>query len=319
MKNSLKVGLIGLGKMGKNHLRVLSMLKAVELKFIYDIDIENLNKLSKQYDVKPSEKLEDDLKSVDAVVIATPTFTHFDYIKLCAKYVKNIFVEKPLTDSLDTTIEVEKLVKEKDLNLQIGFIERFNPAVVELKKVLDYHSKNIVNIDFTRTNKISSRIIDVDVITDLMIHDIDLALYLNGSYNKITAYGLTNNGMIVFARATIEHKNGRFSNILASRITEKRIRQINVTADNMYIDCNLLRKEILINKQSVKSDYKNVSLISVEETINVPPQEALLSELMSFVEFATNERLNTSHIPKITAGKESMEVVNTIQAQILGE
>ena len=316
MNKSLKVGLIGLGKMGRNHLRVLSMLKSIELKFIYDLDIESLNQLSKQYGVKPSTNLEDDLEDVEAVVIVTPTFTHFDYINLCSKYVKNIFVEKQLTDSFETTLQTEKLSKEKELNIQIGFIERFNPAVIELKKVLDYHSKNIINIDFTRTNKVSSRITDVDVITDLMIHDIDLALYLNGEYKKVTSYGVIENDMIVFARATILHKNGRFSNIVASRITEKRIRQISVTADNMYVDCNLLRKEILINKQSIKSDYENVSLISVEETINVQPQEALLSELMAFVEFSNSTNMNYSYIPKISSGKESMEVANAIQKQI---
>ncbi len=313
---SLKIGLIGVGKMGKNHLRVLSMLKSVDLKFIYDFDVETLNQLAKQYDVKASEDLEIDLQSVDAVVIVTPTFTHFDYIKLCSKYVKNIFVEKPLTDSLDTSLEIEKLVKEKELNIQIGFIERFNPAVMELKKLIG-HSKNIINIDFIRTNKVSSRITDVDVITDLMIHDIDLALYLNGDYEKVFAYGMLENDLISFARATIVHKNGKFSNILASRITEKRIRQINVTADDMYIDCNLLRKEILVNKQSIDSTYENVNLISVEETINVPPQEALLSELITFVDFAREENLNTSHIPKIKAGVDSIKIASMIQKQIL--
>lgn len=316
MNKNLKVALIGLGNMGKNHLRILSMLKSVELKFIYDVDTENLNILASQYNVTASKDLETDLETVDAVVIVTPTFTHFDYINLCSKYVKNIFVEKPLTDTLETTLKVEKLAKEKNLNIQVGFIERFNPAVIELKKVLDHNSKNIINIDFTRTNKVSSRIKDVDVITDLMIHDIDLALYLNGEYENVVSYGVIEENMIVFARTTIKHQNGRFSNILASRTTEKRIRQISATADNMYVDCNLLRKEILINKQTVKSDYENVFLVSVAETINVQPQEALLSELVAFVDVSLNKK-DRSLIPSVKSGIESMKIANDIQNQIM--
>lgn len=317
MSKSLKIGLIGIGNMGGNHIRVLSILKSVDCKFIYDLDKDKLESYSKKYLIKASENLEDDLKTIEAIIIASPTHTHFHYITLCSKYVKNIFVEKPLTDSLENTLKIQDLAKKNNLNIQIGFIERFNPAVIELKKVLELYSKNIINIDFTRANKISSRIKDVDVIMDLMTHDIDLALYLNGHYEKIVSYGYMENKMIVFARATIFHKNGRFSNIVASRVTQKRIRQINVTADNMYINCNLLRKEILINKQDKKSDYADISIISTEETINVPPQEALLGEIIAFIEFAISNKSDNSNIPKISSSKENMEITNTIQKQIM--
>ncbi len=319
MKNEthLRIGLIGLGKMGTNHLRILSILKNIELAFIYDTDESKTKRLSMRYSVKASKDVEKDLDGVDAVVIATPTSTHYDYVVTCSKYVKNIFVEKPLSDTMEDILEIERLALEKGLNIQVGFIERFNPAIIELEKVMDYNSSNIINTDFIRTSKISERITDVDVVLDLMVHDIDLALFLNGDYDKIISYGVEKNSMIVFARATIHHTNGRFSNILASRITEKRIRQINVTAENMYIDCNLLRKEILINKQSVKSSYKNVTLISTEETINVRPQEALLNELLAFIRCCAITKNIPSHIPRIDAAKKSMEVVQVIRDEIL--
>lgn len=312
MNKTLKVGLIGLGNMGQNHLRVLSMLKSVELEFIFDYDKEVMKKFSKQYDVKMSEDIELDLPNVDAVVIVTPTFTHYEYIKNVSKYVKNIFVEKPLTDTLESTNEIVELAKNENLNIQVGFIERFNPAIVELKKVLD-HSDGVINIDFERTNKVSSRITDVDVITDLMIHDIDLALFLNGEYETIQSYGVIENNMIAFARATIKHKNGVYSNITASRITEKRIRQVSATCDDMYVDCNLLRKEILVNKQTVKQNYENVSLMSIEESINVRPQEALLSEHIAFVDYCLND---DNHVPQVNDAALSMQVASIIQEQI---
>lgn len=139
-------------------------------------------------------------------------------------------------------------------------------------------------MDFTRTNKISSRITDVDVVLDLMIHDIDLALSLNGDIQHVYAYGCYQNDMIEFARAVMTHKNGVFSTITASRITEKRMRQISVTCDNMYVDCNLLSKEVFVNKQSLEQYLENVSIVSKTETIDVKPREALLLELIDFIE-----------------------------------
>ena len=134
MKNkTVKIGLLGVGVMGQNHLRNLSMLKQVEIAFIYDLDKQACDKISKIYNVPVSDNLEGDLKGLDGAIIATPTFTHFDYIKLVSKYVKNIFVEKPLTSTLETSKEVVKLAKELNLKIQVGFIERYNPAVVALQ------------------------------------------------------------------------------------------------------------------------------------------------------------------------------------------
>lgn len=309
----LKVGLIGLGKMGQNHLRVLSMLKNVELTFIFDADTARAAELAAQYDCSASSDLDRDLAQVDAVVLVTPTSTHYEYIKRISNYVTSIFVEKPLTDTLETSDEIIRLAKDKGLRIQVGFIERFNPAVMALKKVIDATGK-IINVDFSRTNKVSSRITDVDVVTDLMIHDIDLALYLNGPTSSVAAYGVLEEGMIAFARSTIIHQNGSFSNITASRITEKRIRQITVTCDDKYIDCNLLRKEVMINRQTVEQYYDKVSISSQEETIDVRPEEALLSELMAFVRFAGDG--DSSVIPTELDGYNAMTVAQRIQQLI---
>lgn len=315
MQNKLiKVGVIGLGKMGQNHLRVLSMLRSIELVFVYDVNHEHAARLAINFNVMAAQDLNTVLPNVDAVVICSPTITHADYIRLAAKYVKNIFVEKPLADTLAESEEVLKLTTELKLNVQVGFIERFNPALVEIKKILDM-SEQVINIDFTRTNKVSSRITDVDVVADLMIHDIDLALNLNGPVKAVAAHGVRDKGMIGFASALLKHNNGRFSRILASRITDKKMRSIQATCTDMFIDCNLLRKEILILRQSEtkQSEGEPYSISAHEETVEVRPQEALLSELQAFIATCNGEKIYT---PDVHDGLNAMHICDQIQIAV---
>jgi len=290
----------------------LSMMKDIDLVFVYDTDFKKSKALAKQYSITASENLESSLKQVDAVIIATPTTTHFEYIKLVSHYVKNIFVEKPLTENVKTSRQVHKLIQSKGLNVQVGFIERFNPAVIALKSVLQ--NKNVININFKRTNKMSSRIVDVDVIVDLMIHDLDLACYLNGPVNKVSAYGVEKENLIVFANVTLCHDSGAFSNITASRITEKRMRHISVTCEDLYIDCNLLSKEVFINKQTVEKYNKDMDIISLQETIDVRPQEALLSELIAFTRLI--ESGNKENIPTESVALNAIELIDQIYNKI---
>lgn len=286
----IRMGLIGLGKMGQNHLRVLSLLKGVELVFVADRDADLANRMGGIHGVPGGSDLASLLPLAEAVVVATPTVTHAATIRLAAQHVRHLFVEKPLSDTVQETLGLAEFAREQGLRVQIGFIERFNPAVQQLKTVLD-ESAGVVSIDFTRTNKLSSRITDVDVVTDLMIHDIDLALYLNGPVRTVTAHGVAQGRMIDFASALLTHENGRFSRIQASRITEKKIRTIQATCIDMFVDCELVRKELLINRQSEIQQQEGgpYTISAIEQTIEVRPQEALLSELQAFVAFCRGE------------------------------
>lgn len=321
MGKIVKIALFGIGKMGQNHLRILSMLKDVEVAFLYDVNLELCESLSKSFGIKVLENLDEDLKDCDGAIIVTPTFTHFDYVNKVSDYVKNIFVEKPLTDTLDSTQIILDLAKQKSLNIQVGFIERYNPAIITLQNIL--RDTKIVNIDFIRTNKMSSRITDVDVVIDLMIHDIDLALHFNGDIADIYAHGVVMEGMIEYARACIIHKNGAFSNIVASRITEKRIRQISVTTHNEYIDCNLLRKEVFVDKQSVEQRLDSVSISANTETVEVRGQESLFSELLDFVNLCKDSKSHQTpsapsriNRPNQHDGMKAMQVAYKIQSLI---
>jgi len=312
----INVGLIGLGKMGQNHLRVLIMLKGVNIVYISDENLDLAISLGEAYGVDaflPKEALK---LSVDAVIIATPTVTHHHYVCAASRQAKNIFVEKPLADTYKAAKNITDFAYAEELNIQIGFIERFNPAVVALKSLLDKKS-GVINIDFTRTNKISSRITDVDVITDLMVHDIDLSLYLNGPAVYVSAHGYAKGDMIDYASALIKHKNGRFSRIQASRITEKKKRSIEVTGDDIFVDCDLLRKEIIVFRNTETKDVDTVpySIVGIQEAIEVKPQEALVSELQNFIHSVISA--NKAY-PGVDEGLAVMEVCDLIRKKIIG-
>ncbi len=311
----LKVGLIGLGNMGRNHLRVLSMLKGFELAFVADANAEVAARAGAAHDVPGVVDPTPLLAGVDAVVICTPTVTHADYIRLVAAHVKNIFVEKPLAATLEEARAVAAFAKEHELNIQVGFIERFNPAVQALKVVIE-KSERVISVDFSRTNKVSSRITDVDVVTDLMIHDIDLALFLNGPAVSVAAHGFAHGSMIDYASALITHENGQFSRIQASRVTDKKKRQIEATCVDMFVDCDLLRKEIIISRQSETKQGGELpyTISAIQETVAVPPQEALLSELQAFM--ASCRQLSTGNLPGVDAGVEAMKICAEIQMAV---
>ncbi len=313
----VKLGLLGLGSMGLNHLRVLSMLKGVEISFIYDQDLSKSDHYSKLYQVQAAKNLSEQIKGVDGVIIATPTSTHAEYIDFSAKFVDFIFVEKPLVSDLAEAQIIKSLIElNSSLIIQVGFIERFNPAVTVLKNVLEQTTK-IINLDFFRTNKLSSRILDVDVISDLMIHDIDLALYINGPVIDVESHGYGHAGSIDFASALLKHANGRFSRLLSSRMTEKKIRKIEATCVDKYIDCDLLKKEVMCTTQSKLTQLEGQPYVisGLTEAIEVKPQEALLLELQAFISLINGGIPDL--IPLHDDGISALAVAEEIRRKIL--
>jgi predicted dehydrogenase len=316
MSNTIRVGLIGVGKMGQNHLRILSMLKGVELAFIHDTNSEAADKMATLYGLRSVATPLSYLEDVDAVVIASPTVTHAYFVKEVGKKVRNIFIEKPLSATLAEAEELAAFAQASNLNIQVGFIERFNPAVKATKRVLDRSGK-IISIDFIRTNKLSSRITDVDVVSDLMIHDIDLAMHFNGPVKAVDAHGMAQGNMIDFASVLLTHTSGSFSRLQASRVTEKRMRMIQATCDDKFVVCDLLRKEIVITRQSEVQQLAGepYTISSTEESVEVRSQEALLSEHQAFLASCRGE-VGEKH-PDVQAGLDAMIICDQIQKTIL--
>jgi predicted dehydrogenase len=315
-EQTIRLGLIGLGVMGRNHLRVLAMLKGLSLAFLADCNEELAEHLGQQHEIPGVGDFRPHLKDVDAIVICTPTVNHAETFLLAAEHgVKHLFVEKPLAATLDDAKLLAKTAKEFDLNVQVGFIERFNPAVQRLKQVLEA-SGRVINIDFERTNKLSSRILDVDVVSDLMIHDIDLALHLNGPARTVVAHGYSGKQHIDFASALITHDNGRFSRIQSSRITEKKKRTIEATCIDMFVDCDLLRREVLIHRQSqiLQEQGKPYTISGIQEAIEVQPQEALLTQLQAFIASCRGQYCHD--FPGVQAGLDAIRICSQIQQSL---
>ena len=271
----IKISVVGLGQMGVNHLNNLLNIKNINLINIYD-KIKR-RELENKYNTKFSENIKEVINNSDATIIATPTTTHFKYFLECSKKIKNIFIEKPLVTNVKQFKKILQITKKKKINLKVGYIERYNPTIQLIKKILK--KNKILNLDFIRTNNRQNKIKDTNIIFDIMTHDIDLALYLSGDVKKITSSGLKNRNKIKFAISTLEHKNKCITRILSNSECAKRIRTLNITTEKNYISANLLTREITITKKNF-----NVKSSNLEKKIYAPNKNALLMELKDFIE-----------------------------------
>jgi predicted dehydrogenase len=312
---AIRVGIVGMGRMGRNHFRILSLLRGVEVIFYSDKRRDGIEGISDNSRFVSIESLPDMVGRIDALIISSPTDTHRYYFEAFCGKVRNIFVEKPPAATLDDSSTIVALAREHDTNLHFGFIERFNPAVQGMERVLR-ESAGVFNIDFTRTSKLSNRIKDVDVVTDLMIHDIDLAILLNGSVKEVVARGIVSDQLIGYATALITHENGTFSRLVASRLTEKKMRLIQATCNESFIECDLLRKEILITRQSLVREEANspYTISSSQEIVEVPAQEALLSEVKYFIDSCKYPTKIKD--PRVDSAIMAMDIADQIKREI---
>ena len=270
----IKISVVGLGQMGVNHLNNLLNIKNISLINIYD-KIKR-KELANKYNTKFSENIKEVINNSDATIIATPTTTHFKYFLECSKKIKNIFIEKPLVTDIKQFKKILQITKKKKINLKVGYIERYNPTIQLIKKIVK--KNKILNLDFIRTNNRQNKIKDTNIIFDIMTHDIDLALYLSGDVKRITSSGVKKRNKIKFAISTLEHKNKCITRILSNSECAKRIRTLNITTEKNYISANLLTREIIITKKNFGKKSNNL-----EKKIYAPNKNALLEELKDFI------------------------------------
>jgi predicted dehydrogenase len=286
----LRVGVIGLGRMGQQHCRVYSTLRRAQLVGVCDAISPLGEEVAQRFGVPYFRQPDDLLTHLDAVSIATPTPSHFDLALKCLEAGVNILLEKPMTETVDQARALTQAANASPKVFQVGHIERFNPAYAELKNVLE--DMSILAIAMRRLSSYKGSNRDVDVVLDLMIHDVDLALDLTGQEPaSLSAYGLTaHDGAIDHAVAYLGFASGPLVSMTASRVTEQKIRSIEVTALEGYLEADLLNKSISIhrgttaeylsnNQRGIK--YRQESLV---EGIHVPSNEPLYAELQHFVD-----------------------------------
>jgi len=295
----VKVGVIGIGNMGWHHARVLSLLKDADLIGVADPNVNRGKLAIEQFQCDWFADYHDLIPKVDAICIAVPTLLHHQVGLDCLKAGINVLIEKPIAAS---EAEAEELIRESNKAnclLQVGHIERFNPAFRELNKIIN--NEKIVVLEARRHSPNADRANDVSVVMDLMIHDIDLALELvNSQIKKISAVGGRNSdGLIDYVNATLVFSNNVIASLTASKMSHKKIRSLSAHCQNGLVETDFLNHTLHIHRKSNESYtaehgelvYRNDGFVEEVSTTSIEP---LYAEL--------------EHFLKCVQGKESPEV-----------
>jgi predicted dehydrogenase len=316
----LKIGVIGAGHLGKFHLNNWLEIEGVEIIGFCDIDDNNANAVIEKYKIKRFSTPEELLDNCDAVDIVAPTTYHYELCALALRKGKHVFVEKPLTNTMEEAKALLKLAVESNLKFQVGHVERFNPAYVALKN----YSLEPMFIEVHRLAQFNPRGTDVSVVLDLMIHDIDIILHLvksNVSYIAANGVSVLSDTPDI-ANVRIEFDNGCVANLTSSRISMKKMRKMRLFQKDSYIGIDFLDKKTEVITQNTSSE-KNVFTFDIDtakgkKTVAisnpiVADTNAMKEELVAFKNSIIN---NTETVVTILDGFRAVEVAHQILEKI---
>ncbi|MBI4727067.1 Gfo/Idh/MocA family oxidoreductase [candidate division TA06 bacterium] len=310
--SKLKIGVIGVGHLGQHHARALAELPQAELAGVADINEPRARKVAGRHKVQFYSDYCELLKQVDAVSIVVPTTMHHQVAKDALAAGKHVLVEKPITATVAQAEELVALAESKNLKLQVGHIERFNPAL----KAAAGHIHNPKFIECIRISPFSSRNTDVPVVLDLMIHDIDIILtFVHSELERVSAAGLSLvSGKEDIANARLEFRNGCLANLTASRISSKKERKARFFQLDSYISVDYLNPGVKICK--LNGDPRGVSDLSkVVDCIEpeIAKTEQLKAELSSFADCILD-----GAVPLVTGqdGLRALQVAEKIMKEI---
>jgi len=312
--NMLKVGVLGAGHLGKIHLRLLNQSDKYELVGFYDPDEINAKKVAAEFGYSYFENINNLIDAVDVVDIVTPTLSHFDCAKKAIEKGRHIFIEKPITNTLEEAEELLQLSEKHAVKGQVGHVERFNPAFLAVKDKIE----NPMFIETHRLAEFNPRGTDVPVVLDLMIHDIDAILSVVPSeVEKINASGVSVISKSPdIANARIEFKNGCVANLTSSRISLKNMRKSRFFQRDAYISVDFLEKKVEVVKmkdapenpgdfdmilQNAEGEKKQIYFENPEIDVN----NAILDELETFADAINN---NTTPIVSLEQGTNALRV-----------
>jgi len=319
----LKVGILGVGHLGKFHLNNWKEIEGAELTGFYDPSDENAMAVQDKYQLKRYDSIADLLESCQAVDIIAPTPAHFELCKAAITNGKHVFVEKPLANTMEEAKELVKLAKEANIKFQVGHVERFNPAFLALKN----YKLEPMFIEVHRLAQFNPRGTDVSVILDLMIHDIDIILSLVKSNVK----NISANGVAVMsdspdiANVRIEFDNRCVANLTSSRISMKKMRKMRLFQKDSYIGIDFLEKKAEIIKLNAAEDKDaftfDIETTSGKKTIAIasPAVEngnAIKMELEAFCKAVLN---NTDTLVNVQDGFRAMDIAHQILDKIGNE
>ena len=321
MKNKLKVGVLGAGHLGKIHLRLLNQSERYELVGFYDPNREQAQKVVAEFGYTYFDNMDKLIEAVEVVDIVTPTLSHYECAKKAIAAKRHIFIEKPITSTVEEAEEIYRLLEANHLKGQVGHVERFNPAFLAAKSSIE----NPMFIEVHRLAEFNPRGTDVSVVLDLMIHDIDVLLsVVHSPVKHIEASGvavISKSPDITNAR--IEFENGCVANLTASRISMKNMRKSRFFQRNAYISVDFLEKKVEVVKMKeapeVAGDFDMI-LQNAEgerkqiyfEYPEIHNNNAILDELESFADAIRN---NTTPTVTLQQGTEALRIAKQILNQ----
>ncbi|MDR0676776.1 MAG: Gfo/Idh/MocA family oxidoreductase [Elusimicrobiota bacterium] len=287
----IKVGVVGVGRLGQHHARnyAFENIKNSNLVAVCDVDEETTKKIAKKFKVDYFSDYKNFLGKVDAVSIVVPTHLHFEVAKFFLSHKIHCLVEKPITTTLQEAQELIDIAYKNDLILQVGHIERFNPAIIEIQKFI----KNPKYIDVNRLGTYSQRVSNISVVLDLMVHDLDMVLFLtNSEVEKVDAAGTkVISETEDIANVRIKFKNGCVANISASRVSMEKLRKIRLFQSESYISLNYEDQSFKIYTKNPKVEkIQDLSDIKIEKFKPKKNVEPLFLELTDFIYCIINHK-----------------------------
>ena len=317
-----KIGVVGAGHLGKHHIKHLSNHKGVDFVGVFDTNEDSLKNICDEFSVKPLQSLEELISLCEAVNIVTPTNTHFDIARKFLNQKKDVFIEKPLTNTVEEALSLINLAKTNECIVQVGHIERFNPTINKLKELVD----NPHYIEIERLAPFQARGTEVPVVLDLMVHDIDLILEMvNSPLESIQASGAKMmSNSIDLAHAHIKFQNGVVANLKSSRIAQNYVRKIRTYQKNFYSITDLMIPQIelygLKHHNAFSKELKsqevetNTGLKTLYYEKFVPEnKDALLEEINDFIHC-----INTRSKPNVDGqdGANALKIALQIENEI---
>lgn len=314
----LKVGVLGAGHLGKIHLRLLNQSQKYNLVGFYDPNNENAEKVAAEFGYQKFNTISELIAAVDVVDIVTPTLSHYECAKEAIKAGKHVFIEKPISNTIEEAEELISLTKKHNVKGQVGHVERFNPAFIATKNM-------IVNPMFIETHRLAEfnpRGTDVPVVLDLMIHDIDAILsVVKSKVKSINASGVSViSDTPDIANARIEFENGCVANLTSSRISLKNMRKSRFFQKDAYISVDFLDKACEVVKMKdapeVPGDFdmilQNAEGVKKQiyfENPDVESNNAILDELETFADAINN---NNTPVVTLEDGTEALRIAYQI-------
>jgi len=305
----VKVGIIGTGSMGRNHLRVVNSIPGFELTCAADTKEENLTSACEPYRLERTNHYKDMVNLVDAVMVSTPTENHYAITKYFLEHKKHVIVEKPFTIALEQADECIDLAKKNSCVLAVGHLERFNPAV----EYIDPLVNRPLFIEVQRLGSFSPRSLDVDVIMDLMIHDLDIILQWDKSEVKqINASGIPIiSQKIDIANVRLEFESGLVANITASRVSQKKTRKLRIFQKNKYFSLDYKKRRVKMFELSNGNILEDIPEIG-----DVEPLLILWNNFLKTIETGTN--YNVTGLDGRNALNLAIKISNSIDTKKFG-